>query len=159
MIVGPASPKEQKLPATFAGVLRGRAKRPAAPDSVLYTHGDPDWASPEIPPVATQPGKKGQGTASPRRQRQISLFDARARIAPVRSGRHARFAFGGRRRPAPRPPRRTPSTLEGAGKVRLADRLSPRGAEVFCAARSGTPGANRSSGSTSGHPTTCGCGP
>jgi ATP-dependent exoDNAse (exonuclease V) beta subunit len=51
MIIPPARKNERSLPKTFAGLLRATLAphQPAKPQTVLYTHGDPQWDQKPLP--------------------------------------------------------------------------------------------------------------
>ena len=108
MIVPPTSPSEKTFPQTLTGVLRTALieGRPLAAETVAYEHGDSQWFRRDESPAAPAPSE-GEGFES------IALGLAPAK--PV--GRQWN--------------RRSPSSLEGAGKERLDRRLSPAGQQIF----------------------------
>ncbi len=108
MIVPPTSPSEKTFPQTLTGVLRAALieARPLAAETTAYEHGDSQWFSRDEAPAAPAPSE-GEGFES------IALG-----LAPAKAvGRQWN--------------RRSPSSLEGAGKERLDRRLSPAGQQIF----------------------------
>jgi ATP-dependent exoDNAse (exonuclease V) beta subunit len=109
MVVPPSRPSEKNIPSTLAGVLRAALTdgSPAAAESILYEHGDPEW----------QVGRPSRPTA-----------EVPQRPTPAPSGRDARPALEIKlAAPSTRPSRgldfRSPSQMEGGPRVSLASRL------------------------------------
>ncbi|HWC89119.1 MAG TPA: 3'-5' exonuclease, partial [Pirellulales bacterium] len=116
LVVPPTADNERTFPQTFAGVLRGAlaAGRKLEPQTVAYEHGQRDWfrlpTSGEVSEASEVSGAVDVAAAEPE--------VVEVRLAPQRA--------------TPREPARlSPSSLEGAGKVRLARRLNPGGDAYF----------------------------
>jgi ATP-dependent helicase/nuclease subunit A len=127
MIVGPSRPNENKLPLTFAGVLRAglAAGRAALPEMTLYEHGRRDWFE-QHPFSANDSSPEGETAIPDDSPYGCASRPAESVVVRLRAGQAA-----------PRELRRlSPSSLEGGGidgarRVGLRDRLSSHSGEVF----------------------------
>jgi ATP-dependent exoDNAse (exonuclease V) beta subunit len=103
LVVAPSAENEKNVPGTFAGVLRAalaRAER-LEPGAVAYEAGDPQWL---VPLLSEGPEKRPEEAAEAVGPAVVRLAASPARLARALD-------------------RRSPSQLEGGGRVRLADRL------------------------------------
>ncbi len=110
LIVPPTSDNERTFPQTFTGVLRSAlvGGRKLEPGHTAYEHGDRNWFR--------HCGEEGADDERPAAAPEPETLSIRLREQSS----------------APREwLRRSPSSLEGGGKVRLAERLNPAGDAVF----------------------------
>ena len=110
LIVPPTAENEKTFPQTFTGVLRSAlvAGRKLEPERTAYEHGNRNWFS--------QTAGDGEHDLLPVAAAEPETLTVRLRESSS----------------APRQwVQRSPSSLEGAGKVRLRQRLNPAGDAVF----------------------------
>ena len=115
-IIAPSKPKERTLLRTFAGLLRAALSdgQPAAPETVLYEHGQRRWFDAPTDGAPPQPTKSAAGPARPGPGEPGYCQAAEA--VPVALAVRLAPADGPRRRGWERT---RPSGLEGTATVRL----------------------------------------
>ncbi|HEV2973271.1 MAG TPA: UvrD-helicase domain-containing protein [Pirellulales bacterium] len=133
MIIAPSRQNEKTWPKTYAGLLRGALAggKAAEPETTLYRHGDARWAADSenlpLPPGEGQPAvslsNRGEGESRsiatsphPNPLPKGKEMDQRT-AAPLVENLHLELRPGSRRRRGL--DYRTPSAMEGAGKVDL----------------------------------------
>jgi ATP-dependent helicase/nuclease subunit A len=112
MIIAPSDAKEKTVPATFAGLLRAALTGggPVGENQTLYKHGDPQWS------VASRRADSSPSFGAPPGGPSLAA-------APIWPNRPERPTRGLQHR--------SPSGLEGGGRVRLARHLRPHRDEAL----------------------------
>jgi ATP-dependent exoDNAse (exonuclease V) beta subunit len=111
LVVAPSAENEKSIPGTFAGVLRAAltSGQRLEPGAVAYEAGDPQWLVP-----LSREGPEAQPEEA---AETVGPVVVRLAASPARLARGL--------------DRRSPSQLEGGGRVRLADRLRIDAAEAM----------------------------